>query len=201
MSKPRDKHDWELIEREYRAGQLSVREVAKKYKLSEGAIRRHAKLCGLTRDLTEKVQRAVRIKLVSTKPKPEACVQSVSDDEIVDAAADRAVAVVEIQRSDINKLRSLELDLIRRVEEDEKIAIIYQGQVTAQLSVGLPARAEILQKLAFVSHKRIQLERQAYGLESGYEESTGVTVIIKRQGDRDTDQASPMVSSTGLELP
>jgi hypothetical protein len=36
-------HDWDAIEREYRAGQLSIKELARQHKLSDTAIHKRAK--------------------------------------------------------------------------------------------------------------------------------------------------------------
>jgi hypothetical protein len=44
--------DWPVIEREYRAGQLSVKELGRQYKLSDAVIRKRAKAYGWTRDLS-----------------------------------------------------------------------------------------------------------------------------------------------------
>ena len=52
MSKP----DWEAIESAYRAGVLSVRELAGKYGISHQAISKRAKKDGWERDLKAKVQ-------------------------------------------------------------------------------------------------------------------------------------------------
>lgn len=165
--------DWEAVEREYRAGQLSNREIGRKFNLTEGAIRKQAKALGWEKDLVEQVRKAVRRKLVRTEVRKN----NATEEEIVEAASDRAVAVVEIQRKDINKLRDLEADCIKRLEDNEKIAIVYQGKVTTELPVGLPTRADILQKLAFVAHKRIQLERQAYGMGDGSDDGEGKPVV------------------------
>jgi predicted DNA-binding protein YlxM (UPF0122 family) len=51
-----DPKDWEAIEREYRAGQLSVREIARQYAVSEGAIRKRAKAEGWERALADVVR-------------------------------------------------------------------------------------------------------------------------------------------------
>jgi hypothetical protein len=56
--------DWIAIEREYRAGQLSVREIARRSSVTEGAVRKHAKADGWTRALADKVREAVRERLV-----------------------------------------------------------------------------------------------------------------------------------------
>ena len=160
MAKRKD-IDWEAIEKEYRSGVLSVREIANQHDISHTAIQKKAKEFGWKRDLTQEVRKEVARKLVAkTVAKNDA-----TDKEIVDAASDTAVQVIELHRSDIRKLRDLEQDLIRRLDEDEKIAIVYQGKVTTELSVGLPTRADILQKLAFVANKRIALERQAFGID------------------------------------
>ena len=48
--------DWEAIERDYRAGVLSLREIAAEHDLTEAAIRKRAKRDGWSRDLSAKIQ-------------------------------------------------------------------------------------------------------------------------------------------------
>jgi hypothetical protein len=50
--------NWEAVEREYRAGQVSVRGIARTSAVTEGAIRRRAKAEGWTRALAERVREA-----------------------------------------------------------------------------------------------------------------------------------------------
>jgi len=45
----RSKADWEAIEREYRAGQLSIREIGRKHGVSDTAVRKEAKARGWVR--------------------------------------------------------------------------------------------------------------------------------------------------------
>ncbi len=52
MSKP----DWEAIETAYRAGVMSLREIASQHGISEGAIRKRAKRDDWSRDLNAKIQ-------------------------------------------------------------------------------------------------------------------------------------------------
>lgn len=52
MSKP----DWEAIETAYRAGVMSLREIAAQHGISEGAIRKRAKRDDWSRDLAAKVK-------------------------------------------------------------------------------------------------------------------------------------------------
>jgi len=55
--------EWVAIGREYRAGQLSVREIARQHGCSESAIRKAAKRCGWTRDLAARVREGVRARV------------------------------------------------------------------------------------------------------------------------------------------
>ncbi len=52
MNKP----DWEAIETAYRAGVMSLREIASQHGISEGAIRKRAKRDDWSRDLNAKIQ-------------------------------------------------------------------------------------------------------------------------------------------------
>ncbi len=56
--------DWERIESDFRAGQSTVREIARQHDLTEGAIRKRAKRDGWARDLANKINvRAQRMAL------------------------------------------------------------------------------------------------------------------------------------------
>ena len=59
MSKPTI--DWEAVEREYRAGQLSNRMIAEKHGISETAIRKRAKRDGWERERAARQQEPVRL--------------------------------------------------------------------------------------------------------------------------------------------
>src|SRR5258705_3967442 len=100
--------DWERIEGEYRAGVYSVREIAKRHGLSHVAIGKHVKKHQWQRDLTAKVRERVRVQLVTSEI-PVAPVTDdsratkvlVTDEEIVEAAADTVVQVVKLHRKDV----------------------------------------------------------------------------------------------------
>jgi uncharacterized protein YjcR len=55
------KPDWEAIETAYRAGMMSLREIAAQHGISEGAIRKRAKRDDWSRDLAAKVKNALTI--------------------------------------------------------------------------------------------------------------------------------------------
>ena len=61
---PKNPTDWALIEREYRAGQLSIAEIARQSGITRGAIQKRAKRDGWARDLLPAVQAKVKDDLV-----------------------------------------------------------------------------------------------------------------------------------------
>jgi vacuolar-type H+-ATPase subunit D/Vma8 len=58
--------DWEAIERDYRIGQLSVREIARRHKVECSTITRRAKKESWVRDFTEEVKARTRAGLIES---------------------------------------------------------------------------------------------------------------------------------------
>ncbi|MDD4950991.1 MAG: hypothetical protein PHV85_00450 [Desulfovibrionaceae bacterium] len=173
-------HDWEMIEREYRAGQFSIRQIAEMPGApSEAAIRKHAKRHGWSRDLTEQVRVRVAAELTSGDDSPEPK-YTVSEREAVDAAAMRAVAVVRRHRAKLAKLSG-----IAEVLADKLVGLIngaeagflvqVKGKPGKQVRLGFLGSNEsvcdALSKIARALARVIPLERQAYNLDPrGYED-------------------------------
>ena len=176
--------DWEAIEQEYRANQLSVAEIARKNDISHQAIFQRAKRKGWERDLTQQVKQRVAQKLVA-----DVADRNVTDDNITEAAAERGANIIRSHRKDIQALRKLEGHLIAELDDKPTKLYLaqYQGKVIEKV-VGLTAseRAMAANNLANVQHKRIQLERQAYNLNEGSGEVgdalTSLLDAIAKQG-------------------
>jgi len=182
------KKDWELIEREFRAGQLSNHEIARQFSISEGAIRRKAKLEGWVKDLAEKVRKEVRNKLVRVESRstPEA-----TDREVIDAAAERGVQVVIHHRGDIQKHRAIVQILVGQLDEvatkrdaisdtirDETKEDNGPSRRNSMLkAISLPTHASVARDLATALKQLIPLERQAYNLDNGRGDS-GITSVL-----------------------
>lgn len=157
--KPRT--DWEAIEREYRAGQLSVREIAKKHGITEGAIRKKAKADNWARPLADKVRKAVNEKLVRTDG-THAGTQAprVSDKEIIEGAALRGFEVVQSHRRDIQQLTAISNVLATRLA-----AVLHKDPVEGPCLGSKESPGDLLEKLTRVRARLIPLERQAYNLD------------------------------------
>ena len=64
MAGRKEQIDWEAVERDYRIGSLSVREIARRYEIEASTITRRAKKESWARDYSEEVKRRTRAGMV-----------------------------------------------------------------------------------------------------------------------------------------
>lgn len=167
--------DWEAIERDYRAGILSLREIAKTQGISDTAIRKHAKANGWERDLTDRVNEKVRTQLVRAEVRTA---NPQTEREIVEVAAEAVVSVVLRGRKRITAQTEL-VDLLTKqlmdvagtredFEEaiDELTADDRTGERRARLmkAIALPTHASTAVNLSNALKTLIGLERQAFNI-------------------------------------
>ncbi len=165
--------DWEAIEREYRAGQLSVREIGLQHEVSHTAINKRAKAEAWTRDLAKAVRQEVSNRLVSTE------VSSANAQEAVDTAAARGVELVRQHRKSLSRAQSIIEKLLFELErgtdniEDIEDAIEIEtkddkdGKRRNMMlkAVSLPTRASTAAALSLTIKNIIPLERVAFNLD------------------------------------
>lgn len=147
--------DWEAIEREYRAGQLSVVEIGRQHGVSHTAINKRARQFGWVRDLSAQVNKTVRARLVSDE------VSAANVRETIQVAAARAVEVVRSHRRSLSKLNALGDILASRLSQ-------YLDGVTPD-GPGIGDKespSDMLEKLSRTRQRAIQLERQAFNLDA-----------------------------------
>ncbi len=183
--------DWESIEREYRAGQLSVVEIGRQHGVSHTAINKRAKKHSWSRDLSAEVRRQVSARLVSPEVSPE--VSFANAKEAVETAAARGVEVVRQHRRDISEKRDLvrglvaelrqasdgRADLEEAIEDetaDDKDARRRNSMLRA---VSLASRAGIIRDLTASAKTLIDLERQAFSLNEPGEGASAEVVLIE----------------------
>lgn len=185
--------DWEAIEREYRAGQLSVAEIGRQHTISHVAILKRAKKKGWTRNLSARVREAVTARLVTDEVTGT---ESVTDaQEAVDLAASRGVAVVREHRGLLSRGKKLIAALFGELEEAteyrEEIEVAIEDETASDKTaerrnrmlraVALPTRSGTLLNLANASKAFIGLDRQAFGLtDDNGDKPQGVVVELVR---------------------
>lgn len=144
--------DWERIELDYRAGILTLREIALPHDITEGSIRKKAKVQGWARDLSAKVKSKaddlVRKDLVRSEVRKDS---HLTEKNIVDGTAE-VVAQVQIrQRKDITKSTQLVNSLFKELETDDET---------------LAKRVDCTKKLVDAQKVLFGMEREAYNIQS-----------------------------------
>ena len=109
--------DWERIECDYRAGVLSLREIAASHGVSHVAISKRAKKFGWVKDLAQKI--AKKAEELVNKTVVNSLVNSdrvVTEKEVIDANANAIVQVKLSHRKDISRSRAIVMSLFDELE-------------------------------------------------------------------------------------
>lgn len=190
--------DWELIERDYRAGILSVREVAASQGITHGAINKRAKRDGWERDLKAKIQaKAEQLvskresRLVSTPEKVA------TERSIVEGNATRIADVRMSHRTDIARARRLTLAMLEELEHETGDVSLFEelgdllrseddkGQDKRndiyRKVISSAGRIDSMKKLSDTLKSLIGLEREAYGIKEEQEKPTNALAELLRQ--------------------
>jgi hypothetical protein len=197
--------DWERIEADYRAGVLSVREIAAAQGITHGAVNKRAKRDGWERDLSAKIKAKadalVSKREVSTQVSTE---KADTDRAIVEANAEVIASVRLAHRKDISRSRALAMALLGELEsQTENIDLFEQlGEMLRspddkgldrlndlyQKVISMPGRIDGIKKLSETLKNLIGLEREAYGLV----EAQKLEVTGKNGGPIETKSAQDM---------
>lgn len=153
--------DWEKIEAEYRAGQLSVKEIARANHVTDTAIHKRAKARGWTRALADKVRETVKERLVRADGLRDGLrPQRASDAEIIEAASLRGLEVVTSHRVDLQQLHALKRIILTRLA-----AHLNGDPIEGPFMGDKETPGDLVEKLSRVTSRLIPLERQAHNLD------------------------------------
>lgn len=174
--------DWERIEQLYRAGLLSLREIAAACPgVNHVGIARRAKKFGWVQDLTAKIKAKAEDIVTRQAVTEEVTAQrAVTDRAVIDANAQAIANVRMAHRADISRSRNLakkmlaELEamtdesgtlreMIDQLKDNEGPSAILEA---AQKMASLPGRSKIMKELSETLKNLITLERQAYNLDA-----------------------------------
>lgn len=177
--------DWERIEADYRAGVLSLREIAALHDgVNHVAITRRAKKEGWVRDLSGRIQ-AKADELVTKRTVTDGVTaeRAVSDRAIVEANAEVIAGIRLAHRKDITRSRTLAMALLGELEQQTGNLELFEqlGELLRspddrgmdrlndlyQKVISTPGRIDGMKKLAETLKNLIGLEREAYGLKIG----------------------------------
>ena len=182
----RQRVDWPAVERDYRTGAFTLRELASKYGCSHVAVGKQARKHSWRQDLSQAVRAATNASvLASTAARVEVAKNAVTVTETVLAAAELNKNVILGHRADIREARDLVFALLAELrssamsdDEKERLVGLLTGPdaepedvsiarrlVTKALGTstrigGVKALAEAITKLQLA-------ERKAFGLDAG----------------------------------
>lgn len=160
--------DWEAVEKPYRAGMLSVREVALQFGCSETAIRKHAAEFGWERNLSKKVNRKVQ-NVLAREGIPEVPGKRISEKEIIDSAAASSVEVVRSHRRQISRSVAVISTLWTQLEMSASLVKPVEDMTDAEKKLAqknLSSNAAIATSLSNALKTLVQLEREAFNITS-----------------------------------
>ena len=175
--------DWEAIEGDFRAGVLSLREIAALHPgTNHVAITRRAKKEGWTRDLNAKIKARADELVTRAAVTPDVTEQrKATERQVIEANAERIAQVRGEHRGDIQRLRTLALGLLAELEGQSADPAMLEtlGEMLRkpdeagidrlnslyQKIISTPSRIDSAKKLAETLKAAISLEREAYGLD------------------------------------
>lgn len=194
MTGQRNAPDWDRIEADYRAGLMSLRELAAPHGVTEAAIRKRAKRDGWERNLQAKIQ--AKADAIVARRAVLAQGAKVAEREIIEANAERIAQVRGEHRADITRARALALQMLAELEcvtgslEDfEQLGEVLRnpddrGQDKRnelyQKVISSAGRVDSLKKLAETLKTLISLEREAYGLDAAPDVAANLFGRIER---------------------
>lgn len=178
----RKKTDWDAVERDYRTGNFTLRELAEKHGATHTTISRRAERLGWTKDLSDAIRQATNAKLV------QQAVQQKCNDAHHDAtqtvliAAEINKQVILGHREDLGASRKIANDLLAELassallaEDQELLAQILAGsgaepadearaRATVQKALSLSGRVKSIKDLADAFTKIHDGERRAFNI-------------------------------------
>jgi hypothetical protein len=187
-SKPETKPraDWQAIERDYRTGQFTLRELATKHGPNNSTILRRADKEGWTQDLSAAIKQATNAKLIEAIVSDKCSSTQQHAAETVLAAAEVNKDVILSHRLGLKRITGIKSKLLEQIEQAAEnmadLADVIEmarnpdenGQDRAndylKKAMGRSALIDDLKKLTDVDEKVRKGEREAFGLDSVVEE-------------------------------
>lgn len=180
MNKP----DWEAIESAYRAGVMSLREIASQHGISEGAIRKRAKRDEWSRDLNAKVKERADDLVRKAEVRKQVRSETVLSERVLIEATAEVITTVRMEhRGDIRRARTLANALFDELEAEcadvealRKLGVLMlepdengrdRLNELYHAIISMPERVKSMKALSETLKNLIGIERQAYSMDEG----------------------------------
>jgi hypothetical protein len=175
--------DWEAVEREYRAGIRSLKDIGSEFGVSDAGIIKRSRKDGWTRDLAAKIKAKAESLVSAEAVSAEVSAQTkVSERQIVDANAEMMAGVIRSHHRSLGRLGGIIQLLFDRLESEltgtdlfsqlgemmqspddsgnaDKLNDLYRKVIS------LPSQTDTAKKLAETLKTQIELERKVFKIE------------------------------------
>jgi hypothetical protein len=166
--------DWEAVEREYRAGIRSLKDIGAEFGVSDAGILKRAKKDEWQRDLTERIRAKAEAKVSAALVSEKVSAESNANERIVVEASAQVLADALLgQRRDVSRSRSIVQRLFDELEAQgdglEELAMLGEAlesgdeEKLAQIArkvIAFPSRVDSAKKLAESLRTLVELERK-----------------------------------------
>jgi len=174
---------WEKLRPIYEAGRISVREIARQFDCSEGAIRKRAKAENWCRDLSYRVLEEVRSTLVRETVR----IDNATEKDIIEAASTQIIQISHRNRELIEQIETILRGLLEELlyiptEEDVLNRLIEidaphnQADIVKEMrkmTLSLEKRTALLKTMSETAERLIKLYRLCYGMDANPIETQG----------------------------
>ena len=174
--------DWEAIESAYRAGLLSIREIASQHGITHGAINKRAKRDGWERDLKAKIKAKADALVSKREVSSQVSAEKATSERILIEANAEVIATIRMEhRGDIRRARNIANSLFGELEAQcsDVDALDNLGELMRQPDdkgqdrlneiyhkvISMPGRVKSMKDLSDTLKTLIGLERQAYDID------------------------------------
>ena len=173
--------DWEAIERDYRTGLYTLRELETKHGAVHSTIDRKAKRDGWSKDLAKLIRQETNAKLIAATLQQDCDTARQNATKTVSVASDLAKDVILGHRKGLKRLTDVKIKLLAQIEQaaDNMVSLseviemvrnpddngIDRANDALRKAMGRSALVDDLKKLADVDERVRKGEREAFSLD------------------------------------
>lgn len=115
--KPKPRTDWDAVERDYRTGQFTLRELAEKYGISHAAIGKKSRAGVWQQDLSSAIRQATNAKLAAELVSSEVSKSFQEVSSVVAVAAEVNTQVIRGHRVGLTRITNIKTLLLDQIEQ------------------------------------------------------------------------------------
>lgn len=174
--------DWEAVEREYRAGIKTLRQIGEEFGCSHVGVNKKAEREGWPRDLSAKIKELADAKVTKALVTKEVTKETaVSERQVIEASAEMMAEVIRSHHRLLTRLRGIAMLLLDRLEAELEGTDLFRqlGEMMASPDefgvdkvgdlyrkvIALPTQTDTAKKLAEMLKTIIELERKVFKID------------------------------------